>query len=303
MQVIKNNYFKTFIGQENIKKNLNLYITLFKRKNTLKNLLFYGNSGTGKTTLAIQYIQAIEKKILKIQGPLLRNKTDIISLLFNIEQDQILFIDEIHGISSQVAEILFDVLDNKKLKITTGIMHEATLIEIELPNFALIGTTTKIETISQSLLSRFDYIAQLHDYVETDIIKIIKANLNFEISKSQLKELTWLSQLNPRQAQKIAMKVNDVLSLENKVNLVDEIKTLLELKPLGITKDQYKYLTKLMQEKYFSLKTLSGYLKRDLEYLKSYIEPYLLFLEFINIETKGRKITTKGKRYLQSLQN
>lgn len=229
----------SFIGQEKIKNNLFLYIKLINSgKIKSKNILFYGPSGMGKTKLAKTYTNEINKKIKIIQGPLLKKNTDLISLLINFNDDEVLFIDEIHAISKNVEELLYSLFDHKKISIILTKNFSEDIIDINLPYFQIIGATTEISKLTKPFLSRFDYQGNIEDYSTVECKKIIIEFFNNNLinySVNNISEIINYSNLNPRNLNKFLNKINENFILNN--NLEISIKNsiqLLDIKKKGI---------------------------------------------------------------------
>ena len=294
-----------FIGQEKIIGNLKLYVELLKRKKIEnKNILFYGPSGMGKTTLANFYANSLNMKIKILQGPLLKKPSDIISVLIDLQEGEILFIDEIHSISRNVEEILYSLLDFKKVSIIINKEFSNNIIDLKIPHFNLIGATTEISKLTKPFISRFDYQANIEDYTKEECRKIVVEFFitnDIKIIDQEIKLILNYINYNPRSVKNFLTKISEVYLITNNIKeAIDKSIILLGIHKYGLNKWQYDYLEFLSSiNSSQGYKTICNYLNVDENYLLKQLEPYLLKMNLINKGSKGRRITDKGISYLK----
>ena len=180
-----------FIGQDKIKKQLNLFIfpTLQKEK-YCDHILLEGAPGTGKTTLASIIAQENTLDFKKVISPVIKNKSDLISLFCDIEEGSIIFFDEVHRLEPAIEEMLYQIMDEKKLNIIMGKEGDSRFVEIQIPNFTIIAATTLSGLLSKPFKDRFGFRLYMGDYTDSDIKEIIKNNLNSPLSLEILNYVT-----------------------------------------------------------------------------------------------------------------
>ncbi|MFB6212485.1 MAG: Holliday junction branch migration DNA helicase RuvB, partial [Candidatus Magasanikbacteria bacterium] len=205
--------WEDYIGQEKTKENLKLIIKAAKqREETCDHLLFHGQSGLGKTTLAYIISQEMNTTMKNTSGPALEKTGDLAAILTNIEEGEILFIDEIHRLSHSVEEVLYPALESRKLNLVVGKGASAKTISIDLPPFTVIGATTKANLLSAPLRSRFGAVFKLDYYSKEDIKKIIKRSadlLGVSTTEEARDLLAGASRFTPRVANRLTKRCRD----------------------------------------------------------------------------------------------
>ncbi|WP_029906300.1 Holliday junction branch migration DNA helicase RuvB [Mycoplasmopsis opalescens] len=309
LQQLRPNNFSEFVGQERLITTLKTMILGARhRSETLDHILFYGQPGLGKTSLATIIANELGSKIHYLQGVLLDKKSDILSVFSNISEGDIVFIDEIHSINKSVEELLYSALEEYKIDIIIGPEGNSRVMRMQLKPFTLIGATTKFNLLSQPLKDRFGFHARVNNYEEYDIVKILenseeKLNINVEAGVTNL--IARYSKATPRVANHLLKRVCD-FAIEKKEeivtkNTVKQTFLHLELYDLGLNRDHLEYLKILNDtfiEKFASLDSIAGVLNIDRENILYEIEPLLLHLKLITKNSRGRKITTAGVEYL-----
>lgn len=216
-----------FIGQDKVKKNLEIIIEAAqKRKEAPEHLLFYGNSGLGKTTLAILIAQEMEKSIRVVSGPAIEKAGDLVAILTNLTDGEILFIDECHRLNKVCEEYLYSAMEDFKLNLILGRGPMARTLELEVPRFTLIGATTRLALLSSPLRSRFGATFQLNFYEISDIEKIIQRSgniLSVEIEPEAVNLIAKRSRFTPRVANRLLKRVRDFAQVEGKGVVTKEI--------------------------------------------------------------------------------
>jgi Holliday junction DNA helicase RuvB len=298
-----------FIGQEKLKKNLEIFITAAKKRNEMiEHILFTGGPGLGKTTLALIIAEEIKAKIKIISGPAIERAGDLAAILTSLNEGEILFIDEIHRLNPSIEEILYPAMESYVLDLVVGKGAMAETIRIKLPRFSLIGATTRPSLLTSPLRDRFGMIYNLDFYKEEEIEKIIARSakiLNIKIDQSAIKEIAKRSRNTPRVANRLLKRVRDFAQVKEKEvidqSVAKEAFELLEIDELGLTEADRKFL-KIIAEKFnggpTGIKTLSAALGEEEETIEEIYEPYLMRIGFLDRTPRGRVITDLAKEYL-----
>ena len=215
---LRPNRWEEYIGQNNIKKNLQILLDAAKeRSHPPEHLLFYGPPGLGKTTLAHLIAKETSSQMRSTSGPAIEKVGDLASILTNLSPGDILFIDEIHRLNKNIEEILYPAMESRSLDIIIGKGPSARTIQLELPSFTLIGATTRLAMLSSPLRSRFSGgVFRLEFYSPEEIINIIKrsaAILGVEIDKSALRMIAERSRFTPRTANYLLKRARDYAQL------------------------------------------------------------------------------------------
>jgi Holliday junction DNA helicase RuvB len=295
--------WEEYIGQEQIKKNLKVFIEATKmRKDVLDHVLFFGPPGLGKTTLAYIISNSLDTNIKTTTAPMIEKSGDLAAILTNLEEGDILFIDEIHRLSSSIEEILYPAMEDYRLDIIIGSGPAAQTVKIDLPKFTLIGATTRAGMLSNPLRDRFGMHFRLQFYSPQElslIIKIAAKKLNKKISDDSSFEIAKRSRGTPRIALRLLKRVRDFADVRNEDTiLIDGCKK--SLNELGIDKlgfdeldiDLLTLLTK-NRGKPIGLGTLGAMLSEDEHTIEDVIEPYLLANGYIEKTSRGRIATQK----------
>jgi Holliday junction DNA helicase RuvB len=298
-----------YVGQENIKKNLQLIIEAAKKRNEpCDHLLFYGQPGLGKTTLAYLIAREMATNIRVTSGPSLEKAGDIAAILTNIEPYEILFIDEAHRISKFAEEILYPALELRKLHLVVGKGPSAKTLSIDLPPFTVIAATTKVSLISSPLRSRFGATLRLDYYKNEDLEKILERSakiLGVKATKEALRRLAAASRFTPRVANRLLKRARDYAQIYKK-NVIDEEvvqKTLamLEIDAVGLDEADRRLLEVIIKK--FNggpvgLKALSAALNEELRTIEDIYEPFLMTLGFLHRTPLGRIATDAAYKHL-----
>ena len=301
--------FKEFIGQNKLKDTLKVLIESASiRKKQVDHLLFYGQPGIGKTSLAQVIANEMSSSIRFVQGSLLDKKADILPLFGSLKKGEVIFIDEIHSISKNVEELLYTALEDQALDIIIGPEGNSKVVRMKLPNFTLIGATTKSSKISLPLKERFGLIGKLTPYEKDEMIKIIKNSakiLKIKVSQESLEYIADHSKQTPRIANNLLKRCFDFATVKNlkEINL-DIVKDTFEnigLFKHGLTEQHIQYLKVLndtFMDKWASLDAIAGIILETKETIESDIEPILLSLGMLEKSSRGRKITNEGIKYM-----
>lgn len=296
------NKLSDFIGKKEVKDTLQVYIDACNKLNKpLDHCLLYGLPGTGKTTLAKIIANELNTKIKITQGSMVQKPIDVINLLLSLNQNEILFIDEIHAVNKQCFELFYSAMEEGYVDIAIGKDFNSKMARIKLPVFTLIAATTNLGKIPQPLEDRFGIFINMSEYSKTEISDIIKFygnKLGVVFSDDDLLTLIYASKGIPRIAYKLVRRALD-FRLNNKDIQMSEILSKLGIIYEGIDKNDYSYL-KLLQNHStpIGLKTISQTINIDEETIQYKIEPYLLKNEYIIKTSKGRKLTNKGNELI-----
>lgn len=296
------NKLSDFIGKKEVKDTLQVYIdACIKLNKPLDHCLLYGLPGTGKTTLAKIIANELNTKIKITQGSMVQKPIDVINLLLSLNQNEILFIDEIHAVNKQCFELFYSAMEEGYVDIAIGKDFNLKMARIKLPVFTLIAATTNLGKIPQPLEDRFGIFINMSEYSKTEISDIIKFygnKLGVIFSDDDLLTLIYASKGIPRIAYKLVRRALD-FRLNNKDIQMSEILSKLGIIYEGIDKNDYSYL-KLLQNHPtpIGLKTISQTINIDEETIQYKIEPYLLKNEYIIKTSKGRKLTNKGNELI-----
>lgn len=303
---LRPNSLTGYIGQEKVIRQLKLIIDSAKIRNTMpEHILFYGQPGLGKTTLAYLVSSEVGATLKTIAAPALQKTGDIVSLLVNMEGNSVLFIDEIHRLKAPLEETLYTAMEDGSIDIVMGKGNGLSVGKIDLNPFILIGATTQLGKISKPLKDRFPTIFQLEPYSESDILALFDRNLDIlKIKMSDDAKMLVCRRCRgvPRIANNIIKRFVDLQTVHSikEITLKHAQDFLLELGiyELGLTKSDLQYLRSLLYSS-LSLKTLGGILMEDLETLEIVTEPYLIHLGFIDKGSEGRRLTPKGREFIE----
>lgn len=308
--------FKEYIGQEHLKNNLKLAIEAVKKRDdgmTLDHVLLYGPPGLGKTTMANVIAHELGASIRITSGPAIERAGDLASILTNLKDGDVLFIDEIHRLRRTVEEVLYSAMEDYKLDIVIGKGPAARSVRLDLPKFTVIGATTRTGSLAGPLRDRFGIIHRLEYYKEPEIEQIITrtANiLNTKIEPAATKLLATRSRLTPRIANRIFKRVRDYADV-NGDGIIDEKVAeksleLMEIDYLGLDPADRNML-ELMIENYgdrpVGLTTIAALTGDETTTIEDYYEPYLLQLGLLERTPRGRLVTEKGKKHLAKMQH
>ena len=302
-------YLKDYIGQEKAKKKLEIYIKAAKeRGDALDHVLFYGPPGLGKTTLAGIIANEMGVNIKITSGPAIEKPGEMAAILNNLQENDILFVDEIHRLNRQVEEVLYPAMEDYAIDIMIGKGASARSIRLELPKFTLVGATTRAGMLTAPLRDRFGVIHHLELYTEEELTTIILRSakvLEVEIEESGAVELAKRSRGTPRLANRLLKRVRDFAQVKYDGVITEEVANyalnLLDVDTYGLDHiDRMILLT--MIEKFqggpVGLETLAASIAEDAGTLEDVYEPYLLKNGFIQRTPRGRVVTELAYKHL-----
>ena len=301
-----------YVGQENIKKNIEIFIKSAKKRNdTLDHMLFYGPPGLGKTTIAGIIANEMGSKLKITTGPAIEKGGDLAAILSNLEEGDILFIDEIHRLPKAVEEILYPAMEDYCIDILIGNGTSSKTVRLPLEKFTLIGATTRVGMLSAPLRDRFGSINRLELYKPEDLGKIIKRDaplININITDEAAFEIGKRSRGTPRIAIRILKRIRDFAIATDKTEIDLEIAkyALKELKidDNGLDETDIRIL-KAIHENFSNgpvgLETLSAFIGEDQGTIEDVCEPYLMQIGFISKTPRGRVLNQIAIDYLSNI--
>lgn len=299
-----------FIGQEKIKSSLKIITQAAKlrKEPAIEHILFYGNSGLGKTSLSYLLAREMKRNIKTTTGPAIKKVGDLAALLTNLSEGDVLFVDEVHRMNKLIEEFLYPALEDFQLNLILGQGPMARTMELKLPRFTFVGATTRMAMISAPLRNRFGATFQLNFYNQQDMEEIIKRSsniLNTKIEEKAVSLIAKCSRFTPRVANRLLKRVRDFAQVKGTGVITPDIakKALefLEIDELGLESGDRKILSAMI-DKFrggpVGLQGLAAATQEEEDTILDIYEPYLMQLGFIERTKNGRMATNLAYEHL-----
>jgi Holliday junction DNA helicase RuvB len=298
------------VGQDRLRENLAVFIRAARdRGESLDHLLFHGPPGLGKTSLAYVVANEMEASVRVTSGPAIERPGDLAALLSNLQQNEVLFIDEIHRMSAAIEEILYPAMEEFKLDIMIGQGVGAQSIRLDLPRFTLIGATTRAGLLTSPLRDRFGWAARLEYYPASDLERILERSarvLDLDLAAGARVEIARRARGTPRIANRLLRRVRDFSEVAaGQGSTIDAERSRFALERLDVDDAGFDGLDRLLMrtllEKFdggpVGIETLAVAVGEDRGTLEDVVEPYLIYQGFLSRTPRGRVATRLARDY------
>jgi Holliday junction DNA helicase RuvB len=302
-------YLAEYIGQAQVKDNLKIYIEAAKmRREPLDHVLLYGPPGLGKTTLSNIIANELGVNIRTTSGPAIERPGDLAAILTNLQENDVLFIDEIHRLHRTVEEVLYPAMEDFALDFIIGKGPSARSVRLDLPKFTLIGATTRAGLLSAPLRDRFGVVSRLEFYTEDELSYIVTRTAEiFGVGMigEASREIARRARGTPRIANRLLKRVRDHAQVRGDGIITDAVAhdalERIQVDPMGLDSIDHKMLRSMIQNyggRPVGLDTIAASIGEESQTIEDVYEPYLMQIGFLQRTPRGRIVTAAGYRHL-----
>lgn len=302
-------HLEDYIGQQGVKENLKIFIQAAKLRNEpLDHVLFYGPPGLGKTTLAGIIANELDVDIKITSGPAIERAGDLAAILTNLNENDVLFIDEIHRLNRSVEEVLYSAMEDYALDIIIGKGPSARSIRLDLAKFTLIGATTRAGSLSAPLRDRFGVISKFELYTTEELKQIIRRTasiLHVDIDDASLTEMAKRSRGTPRVANRMLKRIRDFSQVKGDgsihIDITQEGLAALGVDGLGLERLDREILSAIIERFHggpVGIDTIAASIGEDRVTIEDVYEPYLIQSGLLYRTQKGRMVSQAGYHHL-----
>lgn len=301
--------FESYVGQDNLKANLHVAITAAKgRGEPIEHVLLYGPPGLGKTTMAGVIAAEMGTNVRITSGPAIERAGDLASILTNLAEGDILFVDEIHRLPKTVEEVLYPAMEDYGIDVMLGKGPSAKSIRLDLPKFTLIGATTRAGALGAPFRDRFGLVHRLEFYSQDEMVQILTRSahiLGVTLEPAAARELAKRSRLTPRIANRLLRRLRDYAEVHGNGTISQDLAhkalDMLEIDELGLDASDRRLLSAIIEHYNggpVGIDTIAALVSEERSTIEDVYEPFLMQIGFLERTPRGRKVTPKAHVHL-----